>query len=91
MTTEKTLSETPQPKKISNSFNRIAYVSFVGLSLYFFLFSDDFMTGVSNLGIALVFDPFDQQTPWKQRPLYQRAWLMVHVSIVLTLFAVGIF
>lgn len=35
-----------------------------------------------NLGIALAFDPFDQSVSWKERPLYQRAWLIVHLVLL---------
>lgn len=90
MTAEKTINETSKPFSITKRFNRLAYVLLICLSLFFF-FTGGFMMGVSNLGLALAFDPFNQQTSWKERPIYQRAWLLIHVSLVLALFAVGIF
>ena len=37
---------------------------------------------MTQFGIALVFDPFDQAIKWSDRPLYQRIWLLVHVAIL---------
>lgn len=47
------------------------------------------MNAASNLGIALIFDPFNQQKKWNDRPLYQRVWLIVHVMLVFGLFAIS--
>ncbi len=70
----------------SKNFQRILYVGFIILGLYFLLFSRDFSQGVINIGIALAFDPFDQKQPFKERPLYQKIWLFLHLAIVLGLF-----
>jgi hypothetical protein len=37
--------------------------------------------GFTLLGIALAFDPFDQTITWKARPIWQRAWLVIHLAI----------
>jgi hypothetical protein len=76
----------PAVRKIPPLFNRIAYVAFVVLCMYYLLFSPDKMQGVSMLGIALVFDPFDQQVPFGKRPLWQKAVLLIHLTILFTLF-----
>jgi hypothetical protein len=34
-----------------------------------------------HLGIALAFDPFDQAITWKERPIWQSAWLVVHLTL----------
>jgi uncharacterized membrane protein (DUF485 family) len=47
-------------KSIDPIFNRILYVSFVLLACYYSLFSKQFGEAAMNLGIALAFDPFDQ-------------------------------
>jgi hypothetical protein len=65
-------------------FLRFLYVAFVLLALGYFIFGDDLSDSVINLGIALAFDPFDPTQPWKQRPLYQRVWLFVHLGLTLT-------
>ncbi|MFP5041159.1 hypothetical protein [Parasediminibacterium sp. JCM 36343] len=78
------------PKYIcSTKVNKVLYASFVVLGIYF-LIKGDAMSAASNVGVALVFDPFDQTVMWKNRPLYQRALLFVQVSIVLSLFVYGI-
>jgi len=38
-----------------------------------------------NLGIALAFDPFDQNQTWKDRPFWQKAWLILHLAIAASL------
>lgn len=67
--------------------NRMAYTLFVLLSAYFLFFRNDYGDAAANLGIALIFDPFNPQQPWKDRPLYQRVWLIVHVILVCVMFA----
>lgn len=68
----------------SAPFNRILYGGFLFMGIYF-LATKDISSAMSNLGIGLVFDPFDQKVSWQQRPPYQKIWLLVHLSIVLVL------
>lgn len=82
MTTHK---EVKQVVDKSMLFNRFMYGAFVMLSLYHLFIRHDVADGMSNMGIALIFDPFDQRITWTQRPVYQRAWLLVHAGIVLVL------
>lgn len=72
-----------EARDITPAFNRFGYTAFVLLSLYFFLVSGDPGAGVSNLGIALVFDPFDPKMAWAQRPRWQKAWLIIHLVALL--------
>jgi hypothetical protein len=72
-----------KPKDWSKSFNKILYAGFLLIALFYLLFSKNIPEAITSLGIALIFDPFNPQQPWAQRPLYQRVWLIVHVSIVL--------
>ena len=69
---------------------RIGYSAFVMLSVYYLVFSKDLSSAASNLGIALIFDPFDQRVTWNDRPRWQKIWLLVHVSVVILLFALMI-
>jgi hypothetical protein len=80
MTTSKTVGG-DQSKMI----NRVMYGLFVALSLYFLLVKNDISSAMSNLGISLIFDPFDQRVSFTNRPFYQRAWLIIHAAVVLTL------
>jgi putative Mn2+ efflux pump MntP len=41
---------------------------------------------VTYFGIALAFDPFDQNQPWKERPNWQKAVLIFHIVFILFLF-----
>ncbi len=68
------------------SFNKYLYTAFVLLSVYYVVFSKDYSSAVATLGISLAFDPFNQEQPWNERPLWQRAWLIVHLACVALLF-----
>lgn len=74
-------------KQLPGAFNKWAYGAFVILGLYFFIIRGAASDGVMYLGIALVFDPFDQSVTWQARPFYQKAWLIAHLLMVFTLFA----
>ena len=73
--------ETPS----NSTFNRIAYLLFVMLGI-FYLIKKDWNNAGIYFGIALVFDPFNQSVKWDDRPLYQRVLLYVQVSAALFLF-----
>ena len=85
MTTEKTSA-----KDISPAFNRIAYGGFVAMSLYFLIVNNDVLNAASNMGIALIFDPFNPAIKWTDRKGWQKAWLFVHVAVTLFLFVFGL-
>jgi hypothetical protein len=76
-------------KDITPIVSKIGYGAFVLLTIYF-LATNQIMSAASNLGIALIFDPFNQQQKWNDRPLYQRVWLLVHVAVVFGLFIYGV-
>lgn len=77
----------PRERDQTKMFNKIGYWAFVLLGLYFLVFSKDTSQGIANLGIALIFDPFDQKQPFGERPLVQKAWLLLHVSVTIGLLA----
>ena len=64
----------------SNRYDRYAYIIFLALVIYM-LFKGDIESATINLGIALIFDPFDSKVKWQDRPLYQRTWLTAHVFL----------
>lgn len=82
-----TTKENEKPKDLTFKYNRFLYGAFVVLAMVF-LATGQLTSAMSNLGIALIFDPFDQKVAWQNRPLYQRAWLLVHLVLVLGLLAV---
>ena len=72
-------------KPATKNVNKILYAGFVFMSIYF-LVTKDFSQSMVFLGTALIFDPFNTQTPFDKRPVYQRVWLIVHLAITLGLF-----
>lgn len=52
--------------------SRYIYAGFVLLSLYYLIDQSDYSNVGNSLGIAISFDPFTQDQPWKDRPLWQR-------------------
>lgn len=69
---------------------RFLYGAFVILGLYYLIFRQDAGSAISNLGIALAFDPFDQRVRWNDRPLYQRVWLIVHLVLVFVVLGIAL-
>jgi hypothetical protein len=61
--------------------NRILHIGFLLMaSLQFFVFWEP-SAAIGSLGISLAFDPFDQQVKWSNRPVWQKAWLIVIVLL----------
>ncbi len=60
-------------------FNRYAYVMYMVLVVYLAI-KGDYEWAFANLGIALVFDPFDTNVKWQDRPQYQKVWLLIHLA-----------
>ncbi len=85
-----TTNETARPKDRTVLFNRILYGTFTALAVYF-LATHRIAEAMSNLGVALIFDPFDQKIMWNKRPAYQQIWLIVHLSILLGLIGIMVF
>lgn len=48
------------------------------------------MQAAASLGISLAFDPFNPEQKWNDRPIWQRAILIVHLAIVAAMFGLGI-
>ncbi len=73
-------------------FNKFLYIGFLLLGLFQAFFSKDYMQATASFGIALAFDPFDQEQKWNDRPTWQKTVLIVHLGLVAALFgfAVGL-
>jgi hypothetical protein len=54
-------------------FNRFLYIGFLLLGIFQAFFSNDYMQATTSLGIALAFDPFDQEQKWNERPIWQKS------------------
>ncbi len=84
-------SATGLPTNKSILFNRFMYGAFVLLSVYYFFLNKDVSSAMSNLGIALIFDPFDQRVVWDNRPRFQKVWLCIHVATVFSMMTYLVF
>lgn len=69
--------------------NRFLYAGFVVLSILMISLGNT-MAAVSDFGIALVFDPFDDKQPWAERPLWQRTWFFSHVVVLFGMIGYGL-
>ena len=71
---------------MKSSFNKYLYIGFVLLGLYELWVKKSALEAATQLGIALIFDPFDQNQPWKERPQWQKAILIIHLALMGGLF-----
>ena len=67
-------------------FNKFLYFGFLLLGLFQAFFSKDYIQAASSLGIGLAFDPFNQEQKWNDRPTWQKAVLIIHLSLVAAMF-----
>jgi hypothetical protein len=74
---------TSHQQKQFNQVNRFTYILYLILVAYLFIIGD-IEWAITNLGIALIFDPFDAGVKWQDRPLYQKVWLIAHLTLTLT-------
>lgn len=73
-----------------NQFSKYLYVGFLLLGLYQSIVIKDYIQSGASLGIALAFDPFDQNVTWKERPVWQKITLIVHLAVCASLIGYGI-
>lgn len=71
---------------MNSSFNKFIYIGFVLFGIYELAFKHSAGDAATFMGIALAFDPFDQTQPWKERPTWQKAVLIIHLAVVAGLF-----
>lgn len=75
---------------MKTSFNKFLYIGFLLIGLYQVFFSTDYLQTASSLGIALAFDPFNPDQKWMERPLWQKAVIIIHITFVAVMFGLGI-
>lgn len=75
---------------MKSPINKFLYIGFLLLGLYQALFSRDYLDAAASLGIGMAFDPFNQDQKWNERPLWQRAVLILHLALVAAMFGFGI-
>lgn len=71
---------------MKTSFNKFIYTGFILIGLFELFIIHDVGNAATYLGIALAFDPFNQEQAWKERPKWQKIVLIIHVAIVFGLF-----
>lgn len=70
--------------------NRWVYGAFVLLAVFYLVVPNDLVSAASNLGIALIFDPFNPAVKWANRKRWQKSWLIVHLIVTLALLLCGL-
>lgn len=75
---------------MDTKFNKILYFSFLALGFYYSFYSQNYLEAAGAMGVGLAFDPFNPKQTWKERPLWQKAVLVLNLAIVATLFGLGI-
>ena len=71
-------------------FYRFAYGLFLLLAAYQMFLRDDPVSAAGSAGIGLIFDPFNPDQPWGQRPSWHRLWLIAHLALAAGLLGYGI-
>jgi len=75
---------------MNSPFNKFLYFGFILLGIYQAIITKDYMQSAASLGIGMAFDPFNQEQKWKDRPIWQKAVLIVHLALVAAMFGFGI-
>jgi hypothetical protein len=73
-------------------FSKYLYIGFLLLGLYQAIFSKDYVQAAASLAIGLAFDPFNPEQKWNDRPIWQKAILIIHLALIAALcgFAIGL-
>ena len=75
---------------MKNQYSKWLYLGFILFGLYQLFIRKNFSESVMFLGVALAFDPFDQNQTWNDRPVWQRVVLILHLALVFFLFIMAI-
>ncbi|MBK7215177.1 MAG: hypothetical protein IPH88_18190 [Bacteroidales bacterium] len=61
---------------------RVIYGLFLIMTISYLL-RNNLEQAVINMGIALLFDPFDQSIKWQDRKMLHKVWLLTHLALTL--------
>ncbi|MBL0155102.1 MAG: hypothetical protein IPP93_17155 [Chitinophagaceae bacterium] len=75
---------------MKTSFNKFLYIGFLALGIYQALIPKDYMQSAASMGIGLAFNPFNTEQKWNDRPVWQKAVLLVNLGLVAMMFGFGI-
>jgi len=70
---------------MNTKFNKIIHLLFVSFGLYLVVLQNNYSDAIIYFGLALAFDPFDVNRPWKNRPIWQKGILVVELILTLAL------
>jgi hypothetical protein len=70
--------------------NKFLYAGFLLLGIYQAIFTKDYVQAASSLGIGMAFDPFNPEQKWNDRPTWQKATLIIHLTLLAVMFGFGI-
>jgi hypothetical protein len=65
----------------NTSFYRLAYILFILLGLYQLIGHKDYLSAASSFGIALIFDPFNKDQKWGEKPVWQKSILILQLGL----------
>ena len=71
---------------MKTAFNKYLYIGFVILGIYQAIANKDYIQAASSLGIAMAFDPFNPEQKWNDRPIWQKAVLIIHLGLCAAFF-----
>lgn len=71
--------------KSNQKIMQFLYAGFTALGI-FQAIRGEFNQAAIHMGIALAFDPFNPNQTWKERPLWQKAALIVHLGLCAAFF-----
>ena len=66
---------------MKTAFNKYLYIGFVILGIYQAIANKDYIQAASSLGIGMAFDPFNPEQKWNDRPIWQKATLIIHLGL----------
>jgi hypothetical protein len=69
-------------QKRNKRIGRVGYGLMLIISCMAAFYWKDYAGCMCALGLALVFDPFDATLPFVDRPLFQKMWLIMHLTLV---------
>ena len=75
----------------NTAFSKYLYLGFVAFGLYLLLFKKEMSEAAIFFGIALAFDPFNQEISFNNRPTWQKLVLIIQVILVFSLFGISWF
>lgn len=75
---------------MKTAFNKYLYIGFIFLGLFHAIANNDYIQAASSLGIDLAFDPFNPEQKWNERPTWQKAVLIIHLTLTAALFGFGV-